>query len=143
MSGREAWSPRRPPGLKLWRYAAHDMSIEASRLLEARGSAYRAALTLLPGHRDARAQQHYRFRLRSCGSDPRLARLAHRWYKMIRTLVCLPVRPRSSVPTHQLTIQRKNWLKDSFSGSRRIYAGDGRDDRYYMWSERREAARRN
>ena len=55
MSGREAWSPRRPPGLKLWRYAAHDMSIEASRLLEARGSAYRAALTLLPGHRDESA----------------------------------------------------------------------------------------
>ena len=49
------WSPRRPPGLKLWRYAAHDMSIEASRLLEARGSAYRAALTLLPGHRDESA----------------------------------------------------------------------------------------
>ena len=52
MSGREAWSPRRPPALKLRRYAAYDMSIEASRLLEARGSAYRAALTLLPGHRD-------------------------------------------------------------------------------------------
>ena len=31
------------------------MSIEASRLLEARGSAYRAALTLLPGHRDESA----------------------------------------------------------------------------------------
>ena len=42
-----------------------------------------------------------------------------------------------------MTIQRKNWLKDSFSISRRIYTGDGRDDRYYMWSERREAARRN
>jgi len=55
MSGREAWSPRRPLALKLWRYAAYDMSIEASRLLEARGSAYRAALTLLPGHRDESA----------------------------------------------------------------------------------------
>ena len=55
MSGREAWSPRRPLALKLWRYTAYDMSIEASRLLEARGSAYRAALTLLPGHRDESA----------------------------------------------------------------------------------------
>ena len=143
MSGREAWSPRRPPGLKLWRYAAHDMSIEASRLLEARGSAYRAALTLLPGHRDeSAATLQVSTTVLRIGSKA-VARLAHRWYKMIRTLVCLPVRPRNSVPTHQMTIQRKNWLKDSFSGSRRIYAGDGRDDRYYMWSERREAARRN
>ena len=55
MSVREAWSPRRPLALKLRRYAAYDMSIEASRLLEARGSAYRAALTLLPGHRDESA----------------------------------------------------------------------------------------
>ena len=32
-------------------------------------------------------------------------------------------------------IQRKNWLKDSFSGSRRIYAGDGRDDRFLLHAE--------
>ena len=103
MSVREAWSPRRPPALKLRRYAAYDMSIEASRLLEARGSAYRAALTLLPGHRDegGATVEVSTTGFQDCS---RLAMLDHRWYKMTRAAACLSERRGSSVPTLLTTL---------------------------------------
>ena len=89
MSGREAWSPRRPPALKLRRYAAYDMSIEASRLLEARGSAYRAALTLLPGHHDESAATLQVSSTVFRDGSKALETLAHLSYRKVRAVVCV------------------------------------------------------